>query len=53
MGPAQREAEAHVTRMKVPHSWTVVAKVGVDAVGIEQTVSEQLEHGTSQEDGTD
>jgi hypothetical protein len=36
--------------MKVPHSWTVVAEVGVDTVGIEQTVGEQLEHGTSQED---
>jgi hypothetical protein len=38
--------------VKVPDPGTIVAEVGVDAIGIEQTVSEQLEHWASQEEGT-
>jgi hypothetical protein len=50
--PTKGEAEAHVTGVKVPDPGAIVAEVGVDAVGIEQTVSEQLEHWASQEEGT-
>jgi hypothetical protein len=49
---AEGEAETHVTGVQVSDSRAVVAEVGVDAVGIEQTVSEQLEHWASQEEGT-
>jgi hypothetical protein len=50
--PTKGEAEAHVTGVKVPDPGAIVAEVGVDAIGIEQTVSEQLEHWASQEEGT-
>jgi hypothetical protein len=35
--------------VQVPDSGTIIAEVGVDAIGIEQTMSEQLEHWASQE----
>ena len=49
MGAAEGEAEAHVAGMKVSDPGTIVAEVGVDAIGVEQTMSEQLEHWASQE----
>jgi hypothetical protein len=49
---AQGEAGTHIAGMKVPDPWAIVAEVRVDAIGIEQTMSEQLEHGASQKVGT-
>lgn len=49
MRAAQREAGTHVAGVEVPHPGTIVAEVRVDAIGIEQTTSEQLEHWASRE----
>jgi len=46
---AQGEAGTHIAGMKVPDPWAIVAEVRVDAIGVEQTVREQLEHWASQE----
>ena len=49
MSAAESKPESHVTGMKVSDPGTIVAEVRVDPIGIEQTMSEQLEHWTSQE----
>ena len=48
LGAPQGEAGTHVAGVKVSDSRAIVAEVRVDAIGIEQTMSEQLEHGASQ-----
>lgn len=49
MRTTKGETEAHVAGMKVPDPGTIVAEVRVNAIGIEQTMREQLEHWASQE----
>jgi hypothetical protein len=40
------ESGPELSRMQAAHSGAVVPGMGVDAVGIQQGVAEQLEHGT-------
>jgi hypothetical protein len=49
---AEGEAGTHVAGMEVTDSGTIVAEVRVDAIGVEQTVREQLEHWASQMGGS-
>jgi hypothetical protein len=46
---AEGKPETHVAGVKVSDPGAIVAEVRVDAIGIEQTVSEQLEHWASRE----
>jgi len=49
MRAAEREAGTHVAGMEVTDSGTIVAEVRMEAIGVEQTVREQLEHWASQD----
>ncbi len=44
MRAASGESETHVAGMQVPHARAIIAEVRVDAIGIQQTMGEQLEH---------
>lgn len=44
MRAASGESEAHVAGMQVPHARAIIAEVRVDAIGVQQTMGEQLEH---------
>ena len=45
MRAAQGEGGTHVAGMQPAHSRTIVAEMRVYAIGIQQTMGQQLEHG--------
>ena len=44
MCAASGESEAHVAGMQVAHARAIIAEVRVNAIGIQQTMGDQLEH---------